>query len=75
MSHVLRIRYFNQHWEGRKMLESKKIIIREIFNEVYNSVHKHSLTILGGSVGIGKTTLIYYIIDRLIQNGVRPKLT
>jgi hypothetical protein len=73
MSHVLRIRYFNQHWEGRRMLENKDIMVREIYEKVYESVKKHNLTILRGSVGIGKTTLMYYVIDRLIDEEVKPK--
>jgi len=55
------------------MLEHKKIVKRKIYDEIYESLNRYQLTIITGPVGIGKTTLMYYIIDRLIDEGVKPK--
>ena len=73
MSHVLRIRYFNQHWDGRRHLEGRRIYIRRIFYRVLDSILKSRFVILTGPVGMGKTTLIHWLIDKLVEKGVNPK--
>jgi len=73
MAHVMRIRYNNPQWDGRKILEGRRIIIRKIFYDIYRSIHKNRLIILTGPVGMGKTTLMYQLIDKLVEDGVNPR--
>ncbi|HIQ13827.1 MAG TPA: ATP-binding protein [Thermoprotei archaeon] len=61
------IKYSNPHWEGRKYID-KKFIERSIIHSLLDAIEQYRVVILYGPLGVGKTTLIHQVIDRLSQD-------
>ena len=58
------VRYNNPHWEGRKLIDYK-FIERDVLQDILNSIREYRLILITGPLGVGKTSLLYQIIDRL----------
>jgi len=48
----------------------KKIVYRKVFDEVYAHLGKKEITVITGARQTGKTTLLLYLKDRLVKEGV-----
>ena len=65
---------FNPWWEtGSIDKEIKSFKRRFLFTALKNCLHKKQIDIIIGLRRVGKTVLIYHLIDYLLTSGVNPK--
>lgn len=60
----------NPWWKGEFKIEFKE---REIYKEIQKFMHLHQIIALTGLRRVGKTTLMFKIIEDSIENGFDPK--
>ena len=60
-------------WWAKQPFQKEKVIERDVQNEILNTIKLRHIKDILGVRRSGKTTLIYLIIDKLIQEGVSPK--
>lgn len=63
---------FNPWWKSSKVPSALLGRRRTIFNEVSEYIGKRQIILLTGLRRVGKTTLLYQIIDWLLQKGTSP---
>jgi len=65
---------FNPWWEtGSVEREFKKKVKRDLFNSLKQNIEKKTIDTIIGLRRVGKTTLMYQLIDFLLNKGVDPK--
>ena len=68
----MELSYFNPWWKDGKISPALTGRRRAIFDEVIAFLDKRQIILLTGLRRVGKTTLIYQIIDELLKKGVAP---
>jgi predicted AAA+ superfamily ATPase len=68
----MELSFFNPWWKDGKISPSLTGRRRAIFDEVIAFLDKRQIILLTGLRRVGKTTLIYQIIDELLKKGVEP---
>ncbi len=63
---------FNPWWRDRKVSTEFLGRRRKIFSDVIKYIDKRQIVLFTGLRRVGKTTLMYQIIDELLRNGVNP---
>lgn len=63
---------FNPWWRDRKVSTEFLGRRRKIFSEVIKYIDKRQIVLFTGLRRVGKTTLMYQIIDEILRNGVNP---
>jgi len=63
---------FNPWWRDGKVSTEFLGRRRKIFSEVIKYIDKRQIVLFTGLRRVGKTTLMYQIIDELLRNGVNP---
>ncbi len=67
------IRFLNHWWREGKVKESLAVEYkRECFGELEALMQKRQIAVICGLRRVGKSTLMYQLIQRLIANGVKP---
>ncbi len=68
----MEIENFNPWWRDGKVSTEFLGRRRKIFSEVIKYIDKRQIVLFTGLRRVGKTTLMYQIIDELLRNGVNP---
>jgi predicted AAA+ superfamily ATPase len=69
---LMELENFNPWWRDGKVSTEFLGRRRKIFSEVIKYVDKRQIVLFTGLRRVGKTTLMYQIIDELLRNGVNP---
>ncbi len=64
---------WNPWWENKALIDELIGKPRQYYNHLINSVEVGEITIITGARMSGKSTLMYQIIDNLLERGVDPK--
>lgn len=68
----MELQNFNPWWRDRKVSPEFLGRKRRIFSEIIKYVDKRQIVLFTGLRRVGKTTLMYQIIDEFLRNGVNP---
>lgn len=68
----MELQNFNPWWRDGKVSTEFLGRRRKIFSEVIKYIDKRQIVLFTGLRRVGKTTLMYQIIDELLRNGVNP---
>ncbi len=66
-------RIYNPHWEKDIITNARTKFEREINKDVLNEIRREEYLLLYGPIGIGKTTILAQIINKLLNSGVDAK--
>lgn len=70
MEQNLNILHFNPWWHDGKVPSELRGKNRDIFDEIANYINVRQMVLLTGLRRVGKTTLMYQIINKLLEQGI-----
>ena len=68
-----RSRIYNPHWEKDIITNARSKFERNINKKIFEKLHKEEYILLYGPIGIGKTTILAQLINKLLSSGVEAR--
>lgn len=66
-------RAYNPHWERDIITNAKSKFEREVNKKIFDEIDRNNWVLLYGPIGVGKTTLMGQLINRLLNSGVEAR--
>ncbi|MFO7928053.1 MAG: ATP-binding protein, partial [Candidatus Humimicrobiaceae bacterium] len=69
---MFNLNIFNPWWQEKRVDKALKGRPRKIFSQIYDYLDTRQILILSGLRRVGKTTLMFQLIDKLLAKGIEP---
>ncbi|MGM0367988.1 MAG: ATP-binding protein [Actinomycetota bacterium] len=69
---MFNLNIFNPWWQEKRVDKTLKGRPRKIFGQIYDYLDTRQILILSGLRRVGKTTLMFQLIDKLLAKGIEP---